>query len=618
VTLAAAEAPALDAARALLRDVYGYAAFRGLQEEVIAAALAGRDALVLMPTGGGKSICYQVPARLRHGTGVVVSPLIALMQDQVRALRQVGLRAACLNSALPRAAQQAVLDDFGRGDLDLLYVAPERLLQPGTLAVLARHPVSLIAIDEAHCVSQWGHDFRQDYLGLHALAGHFPGVPRMALTATADPRTREEIVDRLALRDPARFVAGFDRPNIRYRVEPRRDARRDAERFLAAHAGEAGIVYCATRARVERTSEWLRQAGVDALPYHAGMDAATRARHQERFLAGDGVVVVATIAFGMGIDKPDVRFVLHLDLPKSLEGYYQETGRAGRDGAAAEALLLYGLDDVVRQRQMIDDGAADADFKRVARGKLEQLLAWCEITTCRRRALLAHFGETVTADCGNCDVCLWPPGTFDGTVAAQKLLSCVYRVGQRFGAGHVLDVLRGQETAKVRQFGHQRLSTFGVGGDVDVDRWRSVLRQLLVQGYLRVDAERYGALVLTDSSRALLRGEVALTLRADVAVPRPAKGRRTVPAPAVTATSATHADAGLLAALRACRTRLAAEAQVPPYVVFHDRTLAEMAARRPATRSDLLVVHGVGSSKLERFGDAFLDVIRAHATPDDG
>ncbi|MBI5614721.1 MAG: DNA helicase RecQ [Gammaproteobacteria bacterium] len=596
----------IDLARQRLRELYGYPDFRGPQEAVIAHVLAGRDVLVLMPTGGGKSLCYQLPAVLREGCGLVVSPLIALMQDQVAALRQVGVSAAYLNSTLSAAAQRAVLEEVRGGRLDLLYVAPERLLQQQTLDFLAAQRIALIAVDEAHCVSQWGHDFRQDYLGLAILGERFPGVPRLALTATADLRTREEIVDRLALRDPARFVSGFDRPNIRYAVGIKSDPRRQLGTLLARHRGEAGIVYCLSRDKTESTAAALCADGFDALPYHAGLPAETRSANQERFLREDGVIMVATIAFGMGIDKPDVRFVAHLDLPKSMEAYYQETGRAGRDGAPAEAWMVYGLQDVVRLRQMADQSVADEQIRRIERHKLDSLLGWCEITTCRRRALLAYFGEERREDCGNCDVCLEPPARFDASEAARQLLSCVYRTGQRFGAAHVIDVLTGRETEKVKQYRHEHLSTFGIGQHYDAQRWNSILRQLVVRGFLRQDVERYGALALTEEARPLLRGEIALELREDSRRPAAKKSRLKAPVAGLE-------QDPLWEALRACRRQLALAQGVPPYVVFHDATLAAMATHRPATLAQLSTVNGVGAAKLERYGQAFLDVLNAHA-----
>ena len=596
----------MEHAKEILRNVYGYTGFRDNQEAVIEAILAGRDALVLMPTGGGKSLCYQIPALVREGTGIVVSPLIALMQDQVSALRLLDIRAAFLNSTLSFPDQQALFARLEAGQVDILYIAPERLLQSGTLDRLSRCPVSVIAIDEAHCVSQWGHDFRQEYMNLNVLRERFPGVPRLALTATADARTRAEILDRLELDQAETFVSGFDRPNIRYTVQVKRDARRQLLQFLDPRRGQPGIVYCLSRKKVESTAGWLGEQGFTALPYHAGLSAETRETHQQRFLREDDVVIVATIAFGMGIDKPDVRFVAHLDLPKSLEAYYQETGRAGRDGEPAEAWMVYGLQDVVRLRQMLDQSEAGEQQKRIERQKLDALLGWCEVTGCRRRALLEYFGDDLDNDCGNCDTCLQPPQTWDATTAARKLLSCVYRTGQRFGAGHVIDVLEGKESDKITQRRHHELSTFGIGTELAPQQWRSVLRQLIVRGYLFADAERYGALKLTAQSGELLRGEMTLHLREDPHIQagkspakKPKSGMDTVP----------EEDRDLWEALRACRKRLADEQGVPPYVIFHDKTLKDMLAYRPASEDELLAVNGVGQSKLERYGKEFLAVI---------
>ena len=596
----------LQRAQELLRNVYGYARFRGRQKEVIAAALAGEDALVLMPTGGGKSLCYQLPAMLRPGLGVVVSPLIALMQDQVAALKQLGVRSAFLNSTLSFQEQRGVQEDVANQSLDLLYLAPERLLQEETLALLANVPLAVIAIDEAHCVSQWGHDFRQDYLGLNILRERFPGVPRMALTATADALTRREILARLELNGAKQFISGFDRPNIRYTVRAKADANAQLLAFLEERRGEAGIVYAMTRKKVEATAQLLAERGFTALPYHAGLPTHERTEHQGRFLYEDGVVIVATIAFGMGIDKPDVRFVAHVDLPKSVEAYYQETGRAGRDGEPAEAWMVYGLQDVVRLRQMVDQSEAGEEHKRIERAKLDALLGWCEVTTCRRRALLEHFGDGLAEDCGNCDICLTPPQTWDGTEEAQKLLSCVYRTGQYFGAGHVIDVLRGKDTAKVQQRRHQNLSTFGIGADRSEVQWRSVLRQLLVQGHLHADAERYGALRLTAKSRPLLKGAERIRLRQDAAAKPP---RKTTPKPAQ---DVAPENQGLWDKLRDLRRRLAEEAGVPPYVIFHDATLKEMVRLRPSSAEELLTLHGVGQTKLDRYGADFLKALRVH------
>ena len=597
-------------ARALrvLRDVFGYAEFRGEQREIVAAACAGRDSLVLMPTGGGKSLCYQLPALVREGVGLVVSPLIALMEDQVGALRELGINAAFLNSTLGRAEQSRIVEELRRGAIELLYVAPERLLQPETLALLTELKLSIVAIDEAHCVSQWGHDFRQDYLALNEIKRWFPGVPRMALTATATPATREEILQRLELSDAEVFVASFDRPNIRYSVQVKTDARAQLQRFLANHRGEAGIVYCLSRKKVESIAAWLGTQGFDALPYHAGLAADVRAANQRRFLVDDGVIIVATIAFGMGIDKPDVRFVAHLDLPKSLESYYQETGRAGRDGEPAEAWMVYGLQDVVQLRQMVDASAADEQHKRNERHKLDALLGWCEVTECRRRPLLEYFGERHSVDCENCDNCLERPATWDATEAAQKLLSAVYRTGQSFGVAHVLDVLLGKQTEKVERHRHDRLSVFGIGADLAPQAWRSVVRQLVVLGHLRVDQERFGALVLAPTSRALLRGEITLALREDAREPLPRKKSR-----ASTAGPLSETDRALFETLRERRRALAAAHNVPPYVIFHDATLAEMATSKPSDRTGLLAISGVGQAKLERYGDEFLELIRTGA-----
>ena len=596
-----------DRARQLLREVFGYAEYRGQQEAIIAAAVAGEDSLVLMPTGGGKSLCYQIPALVRDGVGIVVSPLIALMEDQVSALREAGVAAAFLNSTLRRAEQSDVIADLRHGRLKLLYLAPERLLQEETQALLREVTIAIIAIDEAHCVSQWGHDFRAEYLGLNVLKEWFPGVPRMALTATATLPTRAEIVARLDLDAPRVFVSSFDRPNIRYAVNAKTDARRQLLEFLRHRRGESGIVYCLSRDKTESIAEWLVEQGFAALPYHAGLPAATRAENQRRFLVEDSLVIVATIAFGMGIDKPDVRFVAHLDLPKSIEAYYQETGRAGRDGEPADAWMVYGLQDVVQLAQFVAASEADEQHKRRERAKLDALLGWCEATECRRRPLLEYFGEPREEACGNCDNCTAPPATWDGTEAARKLLSAVYRTGQTFGAGHVIDVLRGDATEKVVRHRHERLSVFGIGSDVPAAAWRSLLRQLLVSGYVRVDYDGYGALLLTEASRGLLRGETTVRVREDTQSPtaRKSKSRRT---PSEVAPS----DEPLWEALRECRRQLAAEHNVPPYVIFHDATLKQMAAERPADLAALLTIGGVGQAKLARYGERFLAVLHGH------
>ena len=588
----------------VVEDVFGYPEFRGQQQSIIEATLQGRDSLVIMPTGGGKSLCYQIPAILRKGTGLVVSPLIALMQDQVTALHELGIAADFLNSSQSPEEQREVTTRLRHGELQLLYVAPERLVTEHMRSLLRDTPLSVIAIDEAHCVSQWGHDFRHDYLALGDLGDLFPGVPRMAVTATATDRTREEIVSRLELNEPELFVAPFDRPNISYTVQVKNNERAQLLKFLQSHRGDAGIVYCLSRKKTESIAGWMCEQGFEALPYHAGLAAEVRARNQRRFLTGDGLVIVATIAFGMGIDKPDVRFVAHLDLPKSIESYYQETGRAGRDGEPADAWMVFGLQDVVRLRQMLDQSEADEEYRRYERVKLDALLGWCEVTGCRRRPLLAYFGDSLAEDCGNCDGCLAPATTWDGTEAAQKLLSAVYRTGQRFGAAHLVDVLVGKETDKVMQHGHDQLSVFGIGKDLPSTTWRSVARQLIVGGHLRSDAARYGALVLTDTSRSVLRGTTPVQFRGDskrpVVAPRKATVDRVV----------ADEDSCLWEALRACRQSLASEHNVPAYVIFHDRTLHEMLACRPQTAAEMLGISGVGKKKLETYGDRFLAVLR--------
>ena len=596
----------LQQARHLLKTTFGFDAFRGQQEAAVQAALQGEDSLVLMPTGGGKSLCYQLPAMVRPGVGIIVSPLIALMDNQVTALQQLGVDAAFLNSTLKEDERKDVARRLYAGEIQLLYIAPERLLMQGTLQFLGQFPVSIIAIDEAHCVSQWGHDFRKDYLGLHVLKDHFANVPVMALTATADSRTREEIIKRLELSNPRCLIEGFDRPNIRYSVKIKLDAKKQLLDFLASRKGESGIVYCLSRKKVEATAVWLREQGYDALPYHAGLPAEVRARHQARFLREDGVIIVATIAFGMGIDKPDVRFVVHLDLPKSMEAYYQETGRAGRDGEPSEAWMVYGLQDVVRLGQMVEDSGLNDRMKAFERQKLNTLLGWCEITTCRRQALLAHFEDNLDEPCGNCDVCLSPPATWDGTEAAQKLLSCVYRTGQRFGTGHVVDVLLGKATEKVLGNGHQQLSTFGIGQDRSRAQWQSIARQLVVQEFLMSDPAKFGALVLTPKSNPLLTGDLQIQLREDPV--RPARARTGSRSPRVVVGDE---ELPLWNALRECRKRLADENGVPPYVVFHDKTLKDLMAQRPANVHEMLLVNGIGQTKAERYGEAFLEVLRS-------
>ena len=603
-----------DEALKVLRSVFGYDAFRPAQQEIIEGVCRGGDALVIMPTGGGKSLCYQIPALVRPGAGIVVSPLIALMQDQVASLREVGVRAAGLNSSLSWAESQRVERQFRDGELDLLYLAPERLMLERTLTFLKTGPLALIAIDEAHCVSQWGHDFRPEYLQLGILADHFPNVPRVALTATADGPTRREITARLRLERATEYVTGFVRPNIRYRIAEKIKPREQLIRFIRSeYPREAGIVYCATRTKVDETAKALQEAGMNALPYHAGLTPRMREQHQTRFLNQESIVMVATIAFGMGIDKSNVRFVAHLDLPKSVEAYYQETGRAGRDGLASDAWMIYGLQDVITLRQMLAQSDADETHKRVEQHKLDAMLGLSELTTCRRQALLAYFDEHAPEPCGNCDTCLEPPQTWDATVPAQKALSCVHRTGQRFGVNYLIDVLLGKDDARMQRFGHDKLSTFGIGKDIDANTWRGIFRQLIARGLLAVDIEGHGGLHLTESCRAVLRGDERLWLRRDT---KPAKTKKERAERATRTTRTTFndpADQRLWEALRARRRELAAVQGVPPYVVFHDATLAEMVEHCPRTRAELARISGVGERKLDAYGEEFLHVIRAHA-----
>ena len=613
----AQDSPTLADARATLRRVFGFDSFRGAQEAVVASLLAGDDAFVVWPTGGGKSLCFQLPALLRPGTGVVVSPLVALMQDQVAALRQLGVAAAAAHSGLAPGELSAVERRLAAGELDLLYVAPERLLTDRFLALLDETPLALLAIDEAHCVSQWGHDFRPEYLGLGVLGRRFPGVPRLALTATADPPTRREIVERLDLRRARLFLASFDRPNVRYRVvDKREDPARQLLTFLREeHPGDCGIVYRLSRAKVEATAAFLAEQGVAALPYHAGLSPAERAATLGRFRSGEGLVVVATVAFGLGIDRPDVRFVAHLDLPSSLEAYHQETGRAGRDGEPADAWMTYGLGDVLALRRRIDAGEAEETRKQVERRKLDSLLGYCETTECRRRSLLRYFGEEPPGPCGNCDTCLEPIATWDATVPAQKALSAVYRTGQRFGMMHVIDVLRGERTEKVLRHGHERLPTFGVGADLEPKAWRTLLRQLLVRGLLAVEVEGLQTLRLEPDAWPVLRGERSLLLREER---KPsARARRRADRSAATAAPGLFAAAPLdpaaerlFEALRALRRDLALAQGVPAYVVFHDATLRAVAARAPRTLAELGQVSGIGEAKLARYGEVVLAKVR--------
>jgi ATP-dependent DNA helicase RecQ len=595
--------------------VFGYTAFRGEQQAIVEHVAAGGDALVLMPTGGGKSLCYQIPALLRPGVGIVISPLIALMQDQVDALRQLGVKTAFLNSSMTADTAREVQGQLLRNELDLLYVAPERLMMPGFLALLEQmQNIALFAIDEAHCVSQWGHDFRPEYRALTVLHERFPNVPRIALTATADTPTRGEIVERLALEQARQFISSFDRANIRYRVTQKNNARQQLQAFLEIeHPDDAGIVYCLSRKKVDETAAWLKQHGWDALPYHAGLDAATRSKNQSRFLREEGVVMVATVAFGMGIDKPNVRFVAHLDLPKSMEGYYQETGRAGRDGLPANAWLAYGLGDVVAMRQMIDNGEAPEERKRLERQKLDALLGYCESTTCRHQTVLRYFGEEHSGNCGACDNCLEPVDTWDATLAAQMALSCVYRTGQRFGAGHLSDVLIGKATERVEKFNHQRLSTFGIGKEFSAAQWSSVYRQLVASGILESDIEAYGGLKLSEAARPILRGEQSVWLRRDADPAIQKAGRKAQRAERTAKSREPFAGANsdpLWLALKAKRTELAREQGVPPYVIFHDSTLLEILTHRPTTLDELAQVSGVGQAKLARYGESFLGVLK--------
>jgi ATP-dependent DNA helicase RecQ len=603
----------------ILQQVFGYSAFRGQQSDIVTHIAGGGDALVLMPTGGGKSLCYQVPALLREGVGIVVSPLIALMQDQVAALEEAGVRAAFLNSTLDWREARHIERQAKAGELDLLYMAPERLVTERGLALLDELPLALFAIDEAHCVSQWGHDFRQEYLQLAVLAERYPHVPRIALTATADAATRREIIQRLHLHAARLFVQSFDRPNIRYRIAEKDNPRRQLLEFIRReHLDQCGIVYCLSRKSVEETAQMLADNGIDALAYHAGFTAQQREQRQDRFIEGDAVVIVATIAFGMGIDKPDVRFVAHLDLPKSVEGYYQETGRAGRDGEPAEAWMVYGIADVVQQRRLIEQSEADEAYKRISNGKLDAMLGLCETAHCRRQYLLSYFGEP-SEPCGNCDNCLAPPDQFDGTEAAQKLLSCIIRLerhsGFGFGAQQAIDVLRGKRTDKVLQRGHDTVSTFGIGADLDETQWRAVLRQLVTLRLVAVDAEHFNVLRLTDTSREVLAGRRRLTLRretiASSATGRAAKGaakNKTAKVPSV-AISGSPLQEALFHTLREWRRDVAKDHGVPVYTVLHDSTLREIAQRLPSNASELAGISGIGATKLARYGEALLAII---------
>lgn len=596
----------------ILKRVYGYDGFRGKQAAVVDRVVSGGDAVVLFPTGAGKSLCFQIPALCREGVGIVVSPLIALMRDQVEALKQLGVRAAALNSSLSQEEMAGVRGALARGALDLLYVTPERIMTPGFGEMIRSSKIALFAIDEAHCVSQWGHDFRPEYRELGHLAETYPGVPRMALTATADPHTREDIIERLALRSAEVFTTSFDRPNIAYEIVERDQPRQQLLRFLSRHKGSSGIVYCLSRAKVGDTAAWLNAQGIRALAYHAGMDRAVRDANQDAFLKDEDLCLVATVAFGMGIDKPNVRYVAHLDLPGSVEAYYQETGRAGRDGLPSDAWMAYGMADVIQRGRMIDGGSSGDDVKRVERAKLTALLGICETPGCRRQAVLAHFGEAHAGGCGNCDTCLKPVETWDGTDAAIKALAAVYRTGERFGTGHLIDVLIGNENEKTSRFGHVDMPVFGAGKDIPSKTWQSVYRQLLAAGLISVDHDAFGALKLEEGARAVFKHEREIRFRKD----RPTSGKasRTSSASAASGRSALEGDdMELFEALRLTRLEIAKGLAVPPYVVFPDTTLVAFATNRPTSRDALLGISGVGQSKLERYGDHFLEVIRAHA-----
>jgi len=599
--------PALE----VLKTTFGYDEFRGPQQAIINCLVDGEDAFVLMPTGGGKSICFQIPALIKSGTAIIISPLIALMQDQVSALVQLGIKAAFLNSSLPRQQAFQVEQQFINGQLDMLYIAPERLMTQSCLEMLEQPELALFAIDEAHCVSQWGHDFRPEYLKLSVLHERFPRIPRIALTATADEKTREEIKTRLNLEQAQTFISSFDRPNIHYAIQHKINPKQQLLRFIKNnHAKDSGIVYCMSRKKVESIAEYLRKEGFEAYPYHAGLDSETRQMNQDRFIKKQQIIIVATIAFGMGIDKPDVRFVAHLDLPKSLEAYYQETGRAGRDGLPANAWMVYGLQDVSILRQMLAQSMAGEQHKRGEHAKLESILAYCETTQCRRQLLLAHFGDILPEPCGNCDICLLPVETWDATEAAQMALSCVYHTDQRFGVNYLIDVLLGKDDQRIQQFGHDRISTFSIGQELESFQWRSVFRQLLALGYLNIDLEGYGSLRLTEKCRPLLRGQIQLDLRKDVKPPRASTKSKTM----LKANQVAATQDPLWDELRALRQQLAEAQNVPPYVIFHDKTLAFLVESKPLSEDEMLEISGIGQVKLERYGQAFLEVIQDYVT----
>ncbi len=590
----------------ILRKIFGYNEFRGNQLEIIEQSIAGNDALVLMPTGGGKSLCYQIPAIIRKGTGIVISPLIALMQDQVDALLQLGVKAAFLNSTLDTQSALRIEKEVQEGKFDLLYVAPERLLTPRFLELLDNIDIALFAIDEAHCVSQWGHDFRPEYVKLSFLHEKFPDVPRIALTATADDPTRSEIIEHLGLSDAKQFISSFDRPNIRYRIVQKRNSREQLQRFLETeHQSDAGIVYCLSRRKVEETAQWLCNKGFDALPYHAGMSNQERQKNQQRFIREEGIIIVATVAFGMGIDKPNVRFIAHLDLPKSMEGYYQETGRGGRDGMPANAWLAYGLGDVITLRHMLDSSEADEHHKKLEKRKLDALLGFCETTLCRRQVLLNYFGEAYRASCQNCDNCLEPVETWDGKIAAQKALSCVYRTDQKFGVKHLIDVLLGKMTPQVERFRHEKVSAFGIGNEYSQQQWNSIYRQLVAANLLSVDMRGYGGLRLTEKSMPILRGEKTIALRKDLEPQRKQAKKSAKREQKLTSIP----NDELWQTLKNKRMELAREQGVPPYIIFHDSTLIEIHEKKPRTLPEFAGISGVGQSKLVRYGKAFIEVI---------
>ena len=595
--------PALD----ILKNTFGYESFRGFQQDVIHEVCSGNDALVLMPTGGGKSLCYQIPALLRGGTAVVVSPLIALMDDQINSLKQLGVRANCLHSGISVEDRMQIERELLCGDIDLLYVAPERLMTESMQRLLDQMQIALFAIDEAHCVSQWGHDFRPEYLQLWQLQQRYPNIPRIALTATADRRTRQEIIERLGLSNSRVFVDSFNRPNIFYRISQKKQAKQQLLRFLQKeHQGDSGIVYCLSRKKVEQTAQWLNEQGCPALPYHAGLSSEERKHNQHRFITGDGLIMVATIAFGMGIDKPDVRFVAHLDLPKSIEAYYQETGRAGRDGLPATAWMVYGLQDVVLLRQMQSRSNASQVIQQVERQKLEAMLALCEVTGCRRQVLLNYFDEPLDKPCGHCDLCLEPANSWDGTEAARKALSCVYRSGQNFGVNHLIDILLGKSTEKISRFGHDRLSTYGIGKDLDQTTWRSVFRQLVTRGYVNVDFEGHGVLKLDNRCRPLLKGLETIDLRQD-------RHEKVKQYKEVGRLVVEDKDRNLWEALRKWRRELADAQDVPAYVILNDRTLMELLHHRPGSLEELSRINGIGQHKLEKYGEAILELLAGYA-----